>query len=53
MLVFLGILKVLSSRFFGTYGIYIFVAVAVIALLLILWRFFRRDVSEGVGLKLH
>jgi hypothetical protein len=47
------ILKILSSQFFGAYGLYIFVAVALVGLILILWRFFRRDTSEGVGIKLH
>jgi hypothetical protein len=47
------VLKILSSQFFGAYGLYIFVAVALIALILILWRVFRRDTSEGVGIKLH
>ena len=47
------ILKVLSSRFLGTYGVYIVAGVALIALILILWGFFRRDPNEGVGVKLH
>lgn len=47
------VLKILSSQFFGAYGLYIFIAVAVIALLLILWRSFRRDTNEGVGIKLN
>ena len=45
--------KILSSQFFGAYGLYIFVAVALAALILILLRFFRRDTSDGVGIKLH
>ena len=53
VIVFVGILKILSSQVFGTYGLYIFIAVALVALILILWRFFRRDTSEGVGIKLH
>ncbi len=53
VLVLFVIFKILASRFFGAYGLYIFVAVALIALILILWRFFRRDTSEGVGIKLH
>ena len=52
-LVIFVIFKILASRFFGTYGLYIFVAVALIALILILWRFFHRDTSEGVGINLH
>jgi hypothetical protein len=47
------ILKILSSRFFGSYGLYIFVALALVALILILWRSFRRDKTEGVGINLH
>jgi hypothetical protein len=47
------ILKILSSQFFGTYGLYIFIALALVVLILILWRSFRRDKSEGVGINLH
>ena len=50
---FFVVLKILASQFFGAYGLYIFVALALVALILILWRFFRRDRSEGVGIKLH
>ena len=53
LLVIFVIFKILASRFFGTYGLYIFVGVALMALILILWRFFNRDTSEGVGIKLH
>jgi len=53
LLVIFVVFKILSSQFFGAYGLYIFVAVALIALILILWRFFRRDANEGVGIKLH
>ena len=49
----LTILKVLSSRFVGTYGVYIVAGVAVIALIVILWGFFRRDPNDGVGVKLN
>ncbi len=52
----LGILiifKISSAPFLGTYGLYIVVGVAVISLIIILWRFFRRDPSEGVGIKLN
>jgi hypothetical protein len=51
-LVMLGILKILSSAFVGTYGLYIFIGAAVVAMLIILWRFFRRDPTEGVGIEL-
>ena len=47
------ILKILSSQFFGTYGLYIFIALALVVLILILWRSFRRDKSDGVGINLH
>src|SRR5256885_13590215 len=45
--------KIISAPFLGTYGVYIVTGVAVIALILILWGFFRRDPSEGVGIKLN
>ena len=47
------ILKIASSRFLGAYGLYIVSGVAVIALVIILWGFFRRDPNEGVGVKLN
>ena len=50
--IFVVILKILSSQFFGTYGLYIFIALALIVLVLILWRSFRRDKGEGVGINL-
>jgi len=53
VLVVFVVLKILASRFFGRYGLYIFIALALVALILILWRSFRRDTSEGVGIKLH
>jgi hypothetical protein len=53
VLVVFIVLKILASQFFGTYGLYIFIALALVALVLILWRSFRRDTSEGVGIKLH
>jgi hypothetical protein len=52
-LLLLGIVKILSSRFFGTYGLYIFIGLAVITMIFILWKFFRRDPDEGVGIDLH
>lgn len=51
--VILIVAKILSSQFFGAYGLYIFIGVALVALILILWRSFRRDTSEGVGINLH
>lgn len=47
------IFKIASAPFIGTYGLYIVVGVAVISLVIILWRFFRRDATEGVGIKLN
>lgn len=47
------IFKVGASPFLGKYGVYIVAGVAVIALILILWGFFRRDPNEGVGIKLN
>jgi len=47
------VFKILSAPFLGRYGLYIVVAVAVISLIMILWRFFRRDPTEGVGIKLN
>ena len=47
------VVKILSSQFFGAYGLYIFIAIAVVVLILILWRSFRRDTNEGVGIKLN
>ena len=49
----LSIIKILSSRFFGAYGLYIVAGVAIIALVIILWGSFRRDPNEGVGVKLN
>ena len=53
VLVVFVVFKILASQFFGAYGLYVFVGVALVALILILWRSFRRDTSEGVGIKLH
>lgn len=47
------IVKIASAPFLGTYGLYIVIGVAVIALVIILWKFFRRDPGEGVGIKLN
>jgi len=46
------IVKFVGSQFLGKYGVYMVAAVAVIALIMILWGFFRRDPNEGVGIKL-
>jgi hypothetical protein len=45
--------KVASSPLVGKYGLYVAIGVAIIALVLVLWGFFRRDPNEGVGVKLH
>jgi hypothetical protein len=47
------IFKILSAPFLGRYGVYIVGGVGVISLIIILWRFFRRDPDEGVGIKLN
>ena len=47
------VFKIGSAPFLGTYGLYIVVGVAVISLVIILWRFFRRDPADGVGIKLN
>jgi hypothetical protein len=45
--------KIVSAPFLGRYGVYIVAGVGGIALVIILWKFFRRDPSEGVGIKLN
>jgi hypothetical protein len=52
-LVALIFVKVIGSPFLGAYGNYIVLIGGVLALAIILWRFFRRDPSEGVGIKLN
>jgi len=47
------VIKVGAWPFLGKYGVYIVAGVAVIALIMILWGFFRRDPNEGVGIKLN
>jgi hypothetical protein len=47
------LVKIISAPFVGKYGVYIVAGVAVIALVVILWGFFRRDPNEGVGVKLN
>ena len=53
MLGILIVFKVASAPFLGTYGLYIVVVVAVISLAIILWRYFRHDPADGVGIKLN
>jgi len=47
------LVKIISAPFVGKYGLYVVVGVAVIALVIILWKFFRRDPNDGVGVKLN
>lgn len=47
------IFKIVSAPFLGTYGLYIVVGVGVLSLVTILWRFFHRDPTDGVGIKLN
>jgi hypothetical protein len=47
------IFKIASAPFLGTYGLYIVAGVGVLALAIILWRFFHRDPTDGVGVKLN
>ena len=53
LLLALAIFKVSASPFLGKYGVYIVAGVGVVALVVILWRSFRRDPTEGVGVKLN
>ena|SRR5215510_3798552 len=53
LLSLLLIFKLAAAPFVGKYALYVVIGVAVIALILILWGFFRRDPSEGVGIKLN
>ena len=53
LLVMLGLLKFFGSPFLGKYGLYIVIVVGVLGLIVILWAHFRRDPSEGVGVKLN
>jgi hypothetical protein len=53
MVAFLILFRIASAPFIGAYGLYIVIGVGVISLALILWRSFRRDPTEGVGIKLN
>ena len=53
LLLFLLIFKIAASPFLGKYGVYIVAGVGVTALVIILWRSFHRDATEGVGIKLN
>lgn len=52
-LITIVLFKIVTAPFLGKYGVYIVTGVAVIALVIILWRFFHRDPGEGVGIKLN
>jgi hypothetical protein len=52
-LVMLGLLKFFGSPFLGKYGLYIVIVVGLLGLIGILWGHFRRDPTEGVGIKLN
>ena len=47
------IFKLFDSPLLAKYGIYIVLVVGGLALVIILWRSFRRDSSEGVGIKIE
>ena len=53
LVLFLLIFKITASPFLGKYGVYIVAGVGVVMLVVILWRSFRRDPTEGVGIKLN
>jgi hypothetical protein len=55
-LIFLLILilfKFFASPFLGKYGLYIVIVAGVLGLIIILWGHFKRDPTEGVGVKLN
>jgi hypothetical protein len=49
----LVLFKVFASPFLGKYGLYIVIVAGVLGLIFILWGHFRRDPTEGVGVKLN
>jgi len=53
LVVILLIFKITASPLLGEYGVYVVAGIGVIALAIILWRSFRRDATEGVGIKLN
>jgi hypothetical protein len=53
LVLIMAIFKITASPFLGKYGVYIVAGVGVTALAVILWRSFRRDPTEGVGIKLN
>ena len=52
-LLFLGLLKFFDSPFIGKYGLYIVIVGGILGLVFILWGHFRRDPTEGSGVKLN
>jgi len=53
LLLILLIFKITASPLLGKYGVYVVAGVGVTALVIILWRSFHRDATEGVGIKLN
>ena len=53
LVLIMAIFKITASPFLGKYGVYIVAGVGVTALVVILWRSFHRDATEGVGIKLN
>src|SRR3982751_3033340 len=53
LLIILVIFKLATSAFLGKYGTYIVLILGVLGLVVVLWRSFRRDQTEGVGIKLN
>ena len=49
----LALLKFFDSPFLGKYGLYIVIVGGILGLILILWGHFRRDPTEGSGVKLN
>ena len=47
------VFKFFASPFLGKYGLYIVIVVGVLGLILVLWGHFKRDPTEGVGVKLN
>ena len=53
VLVMFGLLKFFGSPLIGKYGLYVVIVGGILGLIFILWGHFRRDPSEGVGVKLN
>jgi len=52
-LLLLGLIKFFDSPFLGKYGLYIVIIAGILGLIFILWGHFRRDPTEGSGVKLN